>query len=119
MAYRARREVRQRRSGLPHDQCLGTGGGEKDARSRRVDHLELCGREHVDVLDISVSDGVLQCLCGRRKSDSISGAMAREPWSMRSARLVSEEKEVWPRKPKCRYDLQLVEEGVVESHHPP
>ena len=74
-------------------------------RSRCVDHLTPCSREHVNVLDIRLLDGVLQRLCRCRKGDSVSGPTARETRFMCSARLVGEKETVLTHKTKCRHRL--------------
>ena len=42
----------------PHGQRVSKGGGGRNVRGRRIDYLALRGREHANVLDISLSDGV-------------------------------------------------------------
>ena len=39
-------------------QRVSKGGGDRNVRGRRIDYLTPRGREHVNVLDISLSDGV-------------------------------------------------------------
>ena len=54
VTYRAPQGVRS----SPHGHRVSKGGGDRNVRGRRIDYLALRGWEHVDVLDISLSDGV-------------------------------------------------------------